>query len=163
MSNVLMLEDDVTFASTFPPLISSVLSQLEIIDWDFCYLGHEDTGDVARANRRTSEVNLVPYEDELRTTHFYLVNRRVIPRLVAHLDRLAAGTEGDPNYGPMPVDGAINRFRQLNTDVKTIIADPKLAWQRPSRSDISPKKFDELRFLEPVTGLLRNLKHMLFR
>jgi len=161
--NVLMLEDDVVLASTLPLLMSSLLSQLEIIDWDLCYLGHEGTGKISRATARTCEVNLRPYDGELRTTHCYLVNSRILQRLVAHLDRLAAGTEGDPNYAPMPVDGAINSFRLLNGDVRTVIADPKLSWQRPSRSDISPKKFDDLRFLKPVISVLRNLKHTLLR
>jgi GR25 family glycosyltransferase involved in LPS biosynthesis len=163
MPNTLMLEDDVAFASSFPILLPSILSQLEAIDWGFCYLGHEDTGNIDRANSRTRDVNLIPYNGELRTTHFYLVNGRILPRLLEHLDRLASGEEGDQKNGPMPIDGAINRFRLSNGDIKTVIADPKLGWQRPSRSDISPGRIDQWRLLYPTVEGLRSLKHKFLR
>ena len=163
MPNTLMLEDDIALASSFPVVLPSILSRLEFIDWDFCYLGHEGTGNIDRANARTKDINLIPYTSELRTTHFYLVNGRILPRLLEHLDRLASGEEGDQRNGPMPIDGAINRFRLSNDDIKTVIADPKLGWQRPSRSDISPGKFDQWPFVEPLVASLRNLKHLLLR
>jgi glycosyl transferase, family 25 len=157
--NVLMLEDDVTFATAFPILLPSILSQLETLDWDLCYFGHEDTGDIAKANTRTQEIRLCPYAGELRTTHFYLVNGRILERLTTHFDRLASGTPGDPHYGPMPVDGAINTFRLLNKEIKTLISDPKLGWQRPSRSDITPRFFDRLEYLRPAVDALRHIKN----
>lgn len=43
---------------------------------------------------------------------------------------------GDPAGGPMHLDAALTTFRQSYPDIVTLIADPNLGWQRPSRSDI---------------------------
>lgn len=158
--NVLLLEDDIAFASSLPRLTPLVLSQLECKNWDFIYFGHEGTGEIGTADSGTREVSLVPPKTEIITTHFYGVNGRILPRLLEHLNRIVTGTEGDQEYGPMPIDGAFNIFRRKNSDVQTLIANPKLGWQRPSRSDILPRSFDSLHFFRPLTTALRELKHL---
>jgi glycosyl transferase, family 25 len=161
-SNVILLEDDITFTSSLPKLTSSILLQLENIQWDFCYLGHEQTGDIGQANSQTTEVKLVPYRGHILQSHFILFNGRVLSRLIAHLDRVASGIEGDQEYGPMPIDGAYNIFRR-NPDVHTVIAIPKLGWQRSSRSDITPRSIDNWRPVEPLTSAMRHLKYVVKR
>jgi glycosyl transferase family 25 len=156
--DVMLLEDDIAFAKSLSKLIASLGSDLANRNWDICYLGHEQTGDIARASSNTERVNLVPFDGPIIGLHFCLVNRRVLPRLIDHLDRVAAGRRGDDDYGPMPVDGAFNTFRRLNPDVSTLIADPKLGWQRPSRSDITPRFFDRLELLRPAITALRKIK-----
>src|SRR5262245_9539674 len=56
--NLMLLEDDVAFASSLPQLTSSILRQLADQPWDFCYLGHEQTGEIPRADARTTAVRL---------------------------------------------------------------------------------------------------------
>ena len=158
-SNVILLEDDIAFTSSLPRLTASILWQLDNIQWDFCYLGHEQTGDIGQANYRTTEVKLVPYRGHILQSHFILFNGRVISRLIAHLDRVTSGIEGDQEYGPMPIDGAYNIFRR-NSDVHTVIASPKLGWQRPSRSDITPRSFDNWRPVESLTSAIRHLRYV---
>ena len=63
----------------------------------------------------------------------------------------------------MPVDGAYNEFRLRNPDVNTLIAAPKLGWQRPSRSDLTPQLIDRIGPLRPLVSLLRSVKHGLSR
>jgi glycosyl transferase family 25 len=156
--DVVLLEDDIAFASCLPKLMPSLRAELAKTAWDFCYLGHEHTGEIERASSRTQHVNLVPYASPIIGLHFCIVSHRILPRLIDHLDRVALGREGDDDYGPMPIDGAFNTFRRLNSDLSTFIADPKLGWQRPSRSDITPKFFDRLEFLRPAVTALRNIK-----
>lgn len=161
--HALMIEDDIAITSSLAGLSSSIIEQLDANLWDFLYLGHELTGDIPRATARTSEVRLIaPHpKTEIQTTHFYAVNGRIFSRLIAHLDRIATGPEGDDTSGPMPIDGAYNIFRRQNADVKTLIANPKLGWQRPSRSDIADiRLFDKIKSLNFVTAKLRELKHL---
>jgi glycosyl transferase family 25 len=158
--NMILLEDDISFASALPKLTMSILRQLENTLWDFCYLGHEQTGDIGRADARTTEVQLLPYRGDLLTAHFVLIHGRVLSRLIAHLERVASGVEGDQEYGPMPVDGAYNIFRRNTPDVYTLIAVPKLGWQRPSRSDINPRSFDNWPAMQSLTSAMRQLKYV---
>lgn len=159
--NVLMLEDDIALSSLLYRQTSLILSQLADLQWDFVYFGHEATGDILRANSSTIEApSFQPWIAEIHTTHCYGISNRILPRLIAHLEHVATGTEGDHEYGPMPLDGAYNIFRRHNPDVRCIVAVPKLGWQRPSRSDIMPKAFDNLRSLRPVTNVLRELKQI---
>jgi len=161
--SVLLLEDDIALTSSLTRLIPSIVAQLNATTWDFVYFGHEYTGDINNANSRTTEVDFVTADGEIRTTHFYGVNGRILKRLVLHLDRVAAGIEGDQEFGPMPIDGALNIFRRKNSDVKTLIAIPKLGWQRPSRSDITPRAFDKYPLLDEVMAPLRELKYVFKR
>ena len=157
--NVILLEDDIVLTSSVPHLTSSIMRQLEETQWDFCYLGHEQTGPVRNANSKTADVRLLPYRGHILQAHFVLINGRILSRLIRHLERVLAGTEGDQEYGPMPVDGAYNIFRR-NADVHTLIADPKLGWQRPSRSDITPSVFDSWGALRPITSAVRHLRYV---
>jgi glycosyl transferase, family 25 len=156
--SVLIIEDDFALTSAIRMLTPSIITQLEAARWDFCYLGHEYTGPIPMASLQTTEVKFIHYNGEIRTTHCYAVNGRIFPRLLVHLDRLVAGVEGDQEYGPMPIDGAFNIFRRNNADVHTLIAQPKISWQLSSRSDITPRSFDKIRWLRPLIRILRNVK-----
>lgn len=157
--HVLLLEDDICFAPSLPRLAPAIGEMLEKIDWDFCYFGHEATGVIPRANSQSKHVKLSPYHGDIIGLHFCLVNARVLQRLLEHVDLVASGTEGDQIFGPMPIDGALNIFRRINPGVKTVIASPKLGWQRPSRSDITGRSFDKWSSMRPIFSALRFLKY----
>jgi glycosyl transferase, family 25 len=157
--DVILLEDDIILTSSLPALTPSILSQLEKARWDFCYLGHEQTGDIQNANSGTKKVQLIPYRGHILQAHFVLINGRILPKLIAHLERVSVGVEGDQEYGPMPVDGAYNIFRR-SADIHTLIANPKLGWQRPSRSDITPSRIDGWGALRPITSAVRHLRYV---
>ena len=161
--SVLIMEDDIALTSAIPKLTPSIISQLESTPWDFAYFGHEFTGKIKRANSGTTEMKFVPFTNEITTTHFYAINSRIFARLLEHLDRVAVGREGDQEFGPMPIDGAFNIFRRHNSDVRTLIANQKLGWQRPSRSEITPKLFDNSFLLTPIVGFVRKLKATISR
>jgi glycosyl transferase, family 25 len=161
--NILMIEDDFALTSVIGKMTSSIISQLDTLRWDFCYFGHEYTGQIPLANPQTQDVKLVPFYDEIRTTHCYAINGRVFSRLLEHLERVASGTEGDQQFGPMPIDGAFNIFRRVNPDVSALIANPKISWQLSSRSDITPRFIDGIEWLRPLVNILRNIKAMIVR
>lgn len=161
--NVLIFEDDIALTSALPRLTPSIIRQLTDEEWDFVFFGHENTGPIEAAHSGTEEVKLVPYTAELINAHFYAVNGRVLPRLLEHLEVTASGSQSARGLVPMPLDGAYNVFRALNPDLRTLIAIPKLGWQRPSRSDLTPKMIDRARPLRPFASMLRTIKHGFLR
>jgi glycosyl transferase, family 25 len=155
--NVLIMEDDIGLASSIPRLAPSIAAQLDAALWDFVYLGHGHTGDIPEACASTATVVFAPATGHIGGAHFYAVNGRILERLIAYLVRLSDG--GDRGeHKPMPLDGAYNVFRRTNTDVQTLLAVPKLGWQRSSRSDISPRPIDKFKPLQPLLSLMRNFK-----
>ena len=164
LENVLIFEDDIALSSSILRLTPAIIEAVRNFDWDFFYFGHELTGDIERANRATNGVAFQLFDgDNIQTTHFYAVNKRIFSRLIAHFERNASTVPGDRNFGPMLPDGAYNTFRSYNKDVITYIANPKLGWQRSSRSDISPRALDDLKALRPLITFGRSVKHFLNR
>ena len=161
IESILVFEDDVALSSSIVRLTPLIEDALDNLRWDFLYFGHEKTGAIPRANNRTEHVDFECYKNELLTAHFYAVHKRIIPRLIAHFERNAGTVPHDGSYGPMPADGAYNTFRVFNEDVVTYIANPKLGWQRPSRSDLAPGRLDNLTMLRPLLGRVRQIKHFL--
>lgn len=163
--SVLVLEDDISFSSSLSRLTPSIVSQLDTVAWDFVYFGHYATGEIpnAKSNTPTADLKLIPWTEAVSCTHFYAINSRIFGRLIASLERHSSGVEGDQNAGPMPVDGAFNIFRRNNSDVRTLIACPKLGWQRSSRSDITPQNLDNLYLSRQLMDAWRGLKYTVAR
>jgi hypothetical protein len=160
--SVLIFEDDIALSSALPRLTPSIIGELANASWDFAFFGHENTGNIELAHPMTSDLKLLPYTADLQANHFYAVHHRTLPMLLDHLRRISSGTHLAEGLVPMPVDGAFNVFRR-NSNVQTLIAVPKLGWQRSSRSDLSPKAIDAVPLLRPVTSVLRDLKHRIIR
>lgn len=158
--SILIMEDDIGLPRSLPCIIQVIKSRLKSDTWDFLYFGHYGTGKVRCANKKTrgSEVEFRPWSRHILGAHFYAISGRILPRLIAHLEKIADGPPGDQKYGPMPIDGAYNIFREINPDVRCLIVTPKLGWQTSSRSDLSPRFLDRWRFLHPVGDLLRGVK-----
>jgi hypothetical protein len=160
--NVLILEDDIALSPVLANATPTIVGWLDTNEWDLVYFGHYQTGAIPNATLTTKpeDICFEPWGADIHGLHFYGANERVLSRLNAHLAKIADGIEGDQENGPMPVDGAINNFRRKNPDVRTFIGRPKLGWQSPSRSDITPGKLDRLHVLRPLTTVLRNMKHL---
>jgi GR25 family glycosyltransferase involved in LPS biosynthesis len=157
--DILILEDDITFTSALRALTPSIIEQLRAIDWDFVYFGHEDTP-FQRATREATSVRFERWENGILCAHFYAVRARVIPRLIDHLEAILRRPPGDPEGGPMPIDGAFFWFLRIhNPDLRTFVANPKLGWQRSSRSDLTPNRLDTIRLFRPLLSVARSAKH----
>lgn len=160
--SVLILEDDIALSTSLLRLTPSIRACLSSQKWDFVYFGHYKTGNIPTAHRdtNTSELGFDVWTDDVLTAHFYGISGRVLPRLIAHLEKLSCGRMGDDEAGPMPVDGAYNIFRRNNPDINCLVVHPRLGWQIPSRSDLTPHPMDKLVFLRPMNTFLRKFKQM---
>jgi glycosyl transferase, family 25 len=129
LDNVLIVEDDLVIS----PLIREQQEQLAKLltqPWDVIYLGHVEN--VAEG----LPLQLKRFDGPLMTSHFYGVKAQARDRLIEYLKRAESRPAGHPDGGPMHLDAALTMFRQANPDLITLIAEPNLGWQRPSRSDI---------------------------
>lgn len=152
LKNVLVMEDDLMISPLLPQFLPSILSGIDQQDWGFIYLGHVEELAAAPKPR------LIPYTAPLVTAHFYAVNGTVLDRLIGYLQQVLLREPGDPDGGPMHYDGALSMFRQQNSDVLTLIAQPNLGWQRPSRSDIHAHWYERVIGLRNAADLARTLR-----
>jgi hypothetical protein len=156
LDSVLILEDDVCFATdadhpalrdheAWPPA------------FDILYGGHAA---LDRARLPTGGPLLrLPPDMGVMTTHCIGFRGPAITRAAEFLATLAARRGGDPEGGPMHVDGAYCWLRRLNPDVATFAVDPPIALQRPSRSDVSSLKwFDRAPVVRDVVAALRRMR-----
>lgn len=155
LSNVLIIEDDLLLSSRLQPDLDSILAALDEQEWGIVYLGHIE--DVETSGRLT----FLPVHHPIVTSHFYAVNGPIIPRLIDYLAAVQQREEGDPLGGPMHLDGALTMFRQANPDVLTLIAQPNLGTQRPSRSNINCRWYERLPVVQQAADISRSIRDRL--
>jgi glycosyl transferase family 25 len=146
---VLMMEDDIAFSPLLSRVENELCARLERDDWDFAYLGHP-----LELNPRETFA-LEPMVGSTVDAHFYAVRGQCLTRLVDYLEAALDRPPGHPAGGPMHVDGAFNMFRQTNPDLVTLIANPSLAKQRRSRSDITTAWWDRVPGLRLGAAVMR--------
>jgi hypothetical protein len=137
--SVLILEDDVDFT---PAAVTWARSE----DIDIAYGGylatdpdHLESSDIAGA-------------------HCIGFSARAAQALVPFLENLF------DHPSPPPIDGAYVWFRRQREGFATSFARPVIAVQRPSRSDITPKRtIDGISFLRGPVGSARSIKRRLQR
>jgi glycosyl transferase, family 25 len=152
--NLMIIEDDVNFASDFHTRWTSTIDQLEKTSWSICYLGH-------LLNLQPGLRLLAP-SDPVQCSHFMLFRQSVIPTLINQLEVILARPALHPLGGPMHVDGAYTTIRAQNPEIATYACAPVLGHQRASRTDIGDQKwFDSLRWLRPAVSFVRTLKSKL--
>ena len=94
---------------------------------------------------------------DLQGAHCVGFSHAVIAPLIAYLEAQAAGAS------PSPVDGAYVDFRRANPQLRTAFAQPQVAVQRQSSSDISPGRFDRNAISRFAVGLVRKLNRGRYR
>ena len=177
---VLVVEDDLAFNAQAVAALPVVADLLDGCSWDMVSLGvlhpegftfgpddhqrtvtaaydgwtapTDDAGEIVAGS--ADGVHLRRYRGGHIGAHCMLYNGAVLPSLIAHLERCAAGTPGDHLFGPIPVDGAFNTFAWTH-DVERLVVWPTLAGQRSSRSDITPGRFDRITALRPLLDSVR--------
>ena len=146
---VLVLEDDCDFDPDFPARQAEIAGWLEAIPWGIAYLGH-----VESTSGRPRLVLWSP-DQTIKQTHCYAVAGNVLSRLPRYLEAITLRSAGSPEGGPMSIDAGFSWFRQHNPDVQTVLAAPSLAYQRSSRSDLSPRWFDRVLVLRDAVENIR--------
>lgn len=135
--SVLILEDDVDFTS-------SAQSWQRSADCDIAYGGYfaSDTNDL--------------HSSDIIGAHCIGFSARAAKALAPFLEQLLE------HESPPPIDGAYVWFRRQNDGFITEFAQPVVAVQRPSRSDITPAhRFDGVPFLRGPLAVARKLKRFL--
>jgi hypothetical protein len=150
--SVLLLEDDADWSKGFLTDPLGILGELRSLRWEFLHGGNlQDAG-------HPSFEPLAP-ETGMQTTHFIALRGVVIPHIITYLEAMAGRKRGDPNGGPMHVDGAYSWFRRDNPGTVAFVADPPIAVQRPSRTDIHDLQwFDRLPLVKDVVNRLRGVR-----
>ena len=155
LKHFMVCEDDLLITRKYPEYEPAVLRQLQTLDWDVVFLGHAEPTDGLAGPRLVQ----VPHDKHMILLHMYLVNGRILDRLIPFLESMLTRPVGDPRGGPMHVDGALSVFRERNPDVKVYRVEPILGLQRGSRSDIAiPKWYDQLPVIRDVAGMARELR-----
>jgi glycosyl transferase, family 25 len=149
---ILVFEDDCEFVPDFFDRQAACAGWLESTAWDMAYLGHNEAISGPAGPARWDP------DAGIALAHCYVVTGDVLSRLPGYLERMMLRPPGSPNGGPMALDGAYNWFRRENPDLVTMLASPSLAFQRSSRSDLSPKWFDQVPVLSALASKARVLR-----
>lgn len=159
LSRILIFEDDLDFAPEFAERSPRIVDALGTRKWTFFYGGYEI--DTALAATDANGLSIIASGQDVRTAHFLGVQQPAIGRLVVLLETLLTRPAGDPNGGPMHVDGAYNWYRRLNPQDVTLAAVPELGRQRSSRTDIHDLRwYDRLPLVREAVAGLRRMKNM---
>jgi hypothetical protein len=149
-----ILEDDVNFAPDFRDRWQLAMSELDARDWAMFYPGH--------IQRDLSPgLSLIAHNTGVRCTHFMVIKGRALSTIIGGLEGMLSRPPGDPEGGPMHVDGAYSTIRKQQRSLPTYLYSPTLGYQRPSRTDVgSLKWFDRSRVFTPIVSFARKLKSL---
>ena len=152
VDSVLVLEDDLALARDFRDREGDVATELLRADWDIVHFGYH-APDVS-----AGPGPLVPFDGPVVLLHFYAVRRRALEALVPFLNGLLTRPVGHPEGGPMYPDGALNAFRTRDSALRTLLAVPSLGYQRSSRSDLHPRRFDKVPLVRDLAAVARRAR-----
>lgn len=134
--DVLILEDDADFTAGARDFVLPA-------DWQIFYGGYGASNPADLQN------------SDLAGTHCIAFRAEIIPTLNAYLRALL----DDPRHPA--IDGAYVWFRRAHPEVRTVFAEPVIAVQRPSRTDIADLRFfDRTPGLRALASLARRLKRV---
>lgn len=132
-ARILVLEDDLNFVAGFQQAFGAFLPALRREPWDFAYLGLLKVTPPLPAGHGLANV---PPESAVLGLHMVGLQASVLPELIAYLEAMLARPAGDPQGGPMHVDGAYSWFRAAHPARRAVACQPPLGYQRSSRTDI---------------------------
>lgn len=170
LKNVLIMEDDLHIKPIFQQYEEDIIQKLLSIEWDIVQFGYflndEESNNFSLKIKSMDNVSgsknqvpmLQPFSGQATGAHFYAINNRTFTRLITFLEALLDGPLGDPEKGPMHVDGAYNVFKWKYSDTIRLFSVPTLGEQRSSSSDISPQWFDKIYLLRKLVNLTRRTK-----
>jgi hypothetical protein len=157
---ILILEDDAALTSRSRNELATALQELDGTGWALAYLGHRIAPNaMPGANRATgTHWRALSPGTRVETTHAMMIHGQAFEALIAYLERMMARPAGDPNGGPMHVDGAYSWFRRDHPEFTTLVTPAPYVLQRASKSDIAPATWkDNLPFL----ALFRRVRNRL--
>ncbi len=156
---ILILEDDLNFVAQFNVKYHNLMRKINenSIKWDIFYGGYELEQPLLNEG---SDFQFALFSLGIRTTHFIGFDQHVIPQLIDYLTTMMARVPGDPQGGPMHVDGAYSWYRKSHPEVVTVLATPSLGYQRSSQTDIHALGWkDRMPIIKQLVGWVRKIKN----
>lgn len=160
LETILILEDDLDFSSDFLERVTGILDSLAKSEWGVFYGGHQIFSPITTMYNEA--LAIAPPADIVQTAHFIGFKQPVITLMVDYLEKILTRPAGDPEGGPMHVDGAYSWFRKQHPDIVTLLAIPELGHQRSSRTDIHELRwYDRWAGFRELSEIARKLKYWL--
>lgn len=138
LRSVLILEDDCNFVKNLASRLEDILGVEPRPQWSLFYGGTLNTIPADKLKDG--------YLDPLQAisgSHFLAVSSGALDSVVTYFEAMLPRQPGDPNGGPMHVDGAYSWFRAAHPEARTLLANPEIAYQRSSATDIHKRKWYE--------------------
>jgi len=154
--SVMILEDDVDFSADFHQRQQPLVERLKLGDWGMFYGGGHFGGASPQVQGEGDALGwrAIPADALIWTAHCVCIREPWLTLAREYLRAMLRRPAGDPDGGPMDVDGAYSWFRRVH-QVPTLMAHPEIAVQRPSSSDITPQWFDQVAGLGALVRRLR--------
>ncbi len=158
-SSVLILEDDLNFCENFGTRFSAIARRLEASDWGMFYGSYFLDKALEQSGAPCTPVDP---QRLIGTSAFLAVNGNHIDALAGYLEAMLKRAPGDPQGGPMHIDGAYCWFRKSHPDVLTFLASNPLGFQRSSKTDVHPLRwYDSTAWSACVISRLRRWRNRL--
>jgi glycosyl transferase, family 25 len=153
LRNLMIVQDDLILSKNFERYEERLIDRLRQTNWDVVQFGY--CPELPGQPRPEEVATYRPFDGEVIGAHFFAVNHKAFDPLIGFLEGLLGRPQGHPDGGPMPIDGAINCFKWHHPETVRLVSVPTFGGQRSSRSDISPRWFDQLPMLAAVAGFAR--------
>jgi glycosyl transferase, family 25 len=153
LNSVWVLEDDAIFSRRMCRDQEALVEKLQKTKWDICYFGHTLTKELAGQPR-----GLIPPTADFYWAHCYAVHARVLPRLVAYLERATILPSGHPEGGKLYIDAAFTLFRRFNPDVVTLVANPCLSIQKGCFSSLNNRRWYDIAATRGLVSAARSMR-----
>jgi glycosyl transferase family 25 len=156
---VWVLEDDAIFSRRMCRTQEIVMDRINQDEWDLCFFGHSLDEELA-----VLPTGLVKPPADFIWAHCYAVHARVLPRIVAFLERSLTLPAGHPEGGRMYIDAAFTLFRRLNPDVVALVSNPALSIQKGCYSSLGERRwYDKVGVIRPVASAARSMRDQWWR
>lgn len=159
--SILIIEDDCNFSGALIDSIETLETLIRQTSWSILYGGQVQRDKVTT---RVPHIELVPVPPTkgIMGTHFVALCGDAIPQLASYLHAMLKRPAGDPDGGPMHVDGAYSWFRAANPHLQTVMCFPQVAYQRSSRTDIHESAwYDNSPLTKKLAETMRKIKNKL--
>ncbi|SCY21789.1 glycosyltransferase family 25 protein [Paracoccus tibetensis] len=159
-ARIMICEDDLNFSRSLSRRASLLATELSEQPWDIFY-GFTNGGVRGTQLRPGGQLVRLAPDQRFECSHIMAFSGRAIARLVPYLEAMLARRGGDPDGGPMHVDGAYAWFRHAHPQLTAIAAHPDMGYQRASLTNVShPGAKDRTPGVRSVAALARKVKNL---
>jgi hypothetical protein len=154
LQTIWVLEDDAIFSRRMRREQQALVDTLMNTNWDLCFFGHSLTHELA-----DQPPGLVAPNADFIWAHCYAVHARLLPRIVAYLERAVTLPPHHPEGSRLYIDAAFTLFRRQNPDVAAFVYNPALSIQKGCTSSLNnPRWYDKTRVTRPLVSMARHAR-----